>query len=193
MKKRKWRGRSVQELLGIRGFTKCGVDTGSGELLFFQLTPVNTSVLSYANTSFRIDNLQKVLTAMPDLEILCTDSCESFDVNRAYLLKRAYEEGNAAVRRLLHQDADMLLDMQGEMATSRQFVFLRRCSGLKPEQVMTFANNTHKALAEAGLQVKRMGKEDIKRFLAIYFGASQHGEQIPDVDGAQYLKGGRKR
>lgn len=28
-----------------------------------------------------------------------------------------------------------------------------------------------------------MSKDDIKRFLAIYFGASMQGELIPDIDG----------
>ena len=37
-------------------------------------------------------------------------------------------------------------------------------------------------------RVKRMTKEDIKRFLAIYFDASYVGEQMPDVDGAQFLQ-----
>ena len=33
-----------------------------------------------------------------------------------------------------------------------------------------------------------MGKRDIKRFLAIYFEASMNGDQMPDVDGEQFLK-----
>lgn len=33
------------------------------------------------------------------------------------------------------------------------------------------------------VEVKRMNKDDIKRFLAIYFGASMQGELIPNVDG----------
>ena len=33
-----------------------------------------------------------------------------------------------------------------------------------------------------------MRKPDIKRFLAIYFGASMNGEQMPDVDGEQFYK-----
>lgn len=193
MKIRKQNGRSVQELMEIRGFTKYGVDTVGGELLFFRLAPVNISVLSQENVAIRIHALQQVLTQMPDLEILCTDSCESFDANRLYLLKRAYQESNAAVRRLLHQDAEILLEMQGEMATARQFVFIRRCKGLKPEQVQTLANDTHKTIAGSGFQVQRMGKEDIKRFLAIYFKASMDGDQLPDVDGAQYAKGAKKK
>ena len=41
-------------------------------------------------------------------------------------------------------------------------------------------------------EVQRMKKADIKRFLAIYFGASMDGDRMPDVDGAQYVRGGKK-
>ena len=40
-----------------------------------------------------------------------------------------------------------------------------------------------KLIAEQGFEVKRMSKDDIKRFIAIYFGASMQGELIPDIDG----------
>lgn len=33
-----------------------------------------------------------------------------------------------------------------------------------------------------------MKKDDIKRFLALYFDASVNGEQIPDTDGGQYME-----
>ena len=87
----------------------------------------------------------------------------------------------------------MLTELQAEMSTARQFVFLRRCSGLKPEQVLSLVNETHKQLAGAGVEVQRMKKPDIKRFLAIYFGASMDGDRMPDVDGAQYVKGVRAK
>ena len=53
----------------------------------------------------------------------------------------------------------------------------------KEEQVFHQINEVEKALSEHGFEVKRMGKDDIKRFIAIYFGASMQGELIPDVDG----------
>lgn len=180
-------GRSVQELMGVRGFTRYGLDTVNGELLFFRIAPVNISVLSGANIEVRIHSLQTALTMMPDLEILCTDSCECFDANKGYLRQRQRQEGNACVRRLLHQDVQMLTRLQGEMSNARQFVFVRRCTGLKPEQVLSLANETHKQLAGAGFEVRRMKKADVKRFLAIYFGASMDGDRMPDVDGGQYV------
>ena len=192
-RKRKQRGRSVQELMGIRGFTRYGLATEHGELLLFRVSPVNISVLSSSNIDVKIHTLQTALPVMPDLEIICTDSCECFDANKAYLRQREREESNACVRRLLHQDGEMLTELQAEMSTARQFVFLRRCSGLKPEQVLSLVNETHKQLAGAGFEVQRMKKPDIKRFLAIYFGASMDGDRMPDVDGAQYVKGVRAK
>lgn len=192
-RRKKPRGRSVQELMGIRGFTRYGLATEHGELLLFRVSPVNISVLSTSNIDVKIHTLQIALTVMPDLEIICTDSCECFDANKAYLRQREREESNACVRRLLHQDGEMLTELQAEMSTARQFVFLRRCSGLKPEQVLSLVNETHKQLAGAGFEVQRMKKPDIKRFLAIYFGASMDGDRMPDVDGAQYVKGVRAK
>lgn len=191
-RRRRKGGRSVQELMGIRGFTRYGLDTVYGELLFFRIAPVNISVLSHDNIEIKIHSLQTALTMMPDLEIICTDSCECFDANKAYLRQRERAEGNAEVRRLLHQDAQMLTELQVEMSTARQFVFVRRCSGLKQEQVMSLMNETHKQLSGTGFEVQRMKKPDIKRFLAIYFGASMNGDRMPDVDGAQFVKGGTK-
>ena len=46
---KKKKGRSVQDLLGIRTFTKYGLSTNKGELLFYLVSPTNISVLSHTN------------------------------------------------------------------------------------------------------------------------------------------------
>ena len=94
--------------------------------------PTNISVLSRVNIEIKIRHLMMVLSAIPDIEIACTDSCECFDDNKSYLQERMDEEQNPKVR--------------------------------------------------------RMKKADIKRFLAIYFGASMNGDQMPDVDGEQFYE-----
>ena len=187
MKRRKRKGRSVQQLLGIRGFTRYGLLTEEGELLFFQVAPTNISVLSDVSIETKIRHLMMVLSGIQDGEILCTDSCECFDDNKLYLLDRIREEENPEIQKLLRQDMDMLTSMQAEMSNARMFVFIKRCRGLKPEQVFDEANKTAKAFSGGGFEVRRMEKGDIKRFLAIYFGASMNGDQLPDVDGAQHL------
>lgn len=84
-KKRK--GRSVQDFIGVKTFTKYGLMTQKGELLFYLVSPTNISVLSYVNIEIKIRHLMMVLSSIPDIEITCTDSSECFDDNKAYLLK----------------------------------------------------------------------------------------------------------
>lgn len=186
--KNKRKGRSVQQLLGIQTFTKYGLLTDNGELLFYRVAPTNISVLSAANIEIKIRHLQMLLSAIPDLEIICTDSCECFDDNKAYLYQRAMEEANPDVRGLLLKDREMLTSMQAEMSTARQFVLVKRCKGLKPEQVFVAMNRVLKSVSEQGFEVQRMTKADIKRLIAIYFGASMDGDLMPDVDGGQFFE-----
>lgn len=182
------RGKSVQEMMGITAFTRYGLETDRGELLFFLVAPTNISVLSSANIEAKINRLKMLLSVVPDMEIVCSDSCERFDDNKSYLSKRAKEESSPQIKSLLLLDRDMLTDLQAEMSTARQFVLVKRYYGLKSSVVFHEANEIQKKIAEAGFEVRRMKKPEIKRFLAIYFGASMDGDQMPDVDGGQYVK-----
>ena len=186
--KGKQKGRSTQELMGIQNFTRYGLATNRGELLFFLVSPTNISVLSHTNIEIKIRHLMMVLSAIPDIEITCTDSCECFDDNQAYLRGRLQEEGNPLVRQLLEQDREMLDRAQAEMATARQFLFISRCKGMKADQVFQAVNRIEKVISEQGFEVRRMRKSDIKRFLAIYFDASMNGDQLPDTDGGQFFE-----
>ena len=188
MSKKKKKGRSTQELIGIQNFTRYGLATNRGELLFFLVSPTNISVLSHTNIEIKIRHLMMVLSAIPDIEITCTDSCECFDDNQAYLRGRLQEEGNPLVRQLLEQDREMLDRAQAEMATARQFLFISRCKGMKADQVFQAVNRIEKVISEQGFEVRRMRKSDIKRFLAIYFDASMNGDQLPDTDGGQFFE-----
>ncbi len=182
------KGASVQELLGIQTFTNYGLATNKGELLFYTVSPTNISVLSQANIEIKIRYLMMLLTSIPDIEISCTDSSECFDDNKAYLKDRLEQENNVKVRSILQKDVVFLDRIQSEMATARQFLFIVRTKSKKNEQTLQIANRAEKIMTERGFEVKRMSKDDIKRFLAIYFDASFNGEQLPDCDGAQFLK-----
>ena len=189
MNQKKRKGRSVQQLLGIQTFTKYGLMTDAGELVFFRLSPTNISVLSAATIEIKIQHLKTLLSAIPDLEVVCTDSCECFDGNKTYLHRRATEETNPHVRALLLKDREMLTGMQADMSNARQFILVKRYKGMKPEQVFTDSNQILKSIAERGFEAQRMDKADIKRLLAIYFGASMDGDLMPDADGSQFFEG----
>lgn len=187
-KQKKKKGGSVQDLIGIKTFTKYGLKTNRGELLFYLVAPTNISVLSHTNIEIKVRHLMMVLSSLPDIEIACTDSSECFDDNKAYLHTRLDEEVNPKVKRVLKKDVEFLDQIQVEMATARQFLFIARCKSKKPEQVFQMANRVEKVISEQGFEVRRMKKEDIKRFLALYFDASFNGEQMPDIDGEQFFE-----
>lgn len=183
-KKRK--GHSVQDFIGIKAFTKYGLATNKGELLFYLVSPTNISVLSHTNIEIKIRHLMMVLSAIPDIEIACTDSSECFDDNKAYLHDRLQNEHNPKVQKIIKKDMDYLDAMQMEMATARQFMFIARLKNAKDKQTFDTANRVEKVISEQGFEVRRMQKTDIKRFLALYFEASMNGEQMPDIDGEQF-------
>ena len=174
---------SVQELIGIDTFSKRGLKTRNGELVFFSISPTNISVLSKENIQTKIWHLMMVLSAQPDIEITCLDSCERFDDNKSFMVDRLADETNPLVKKCLEKDIEYLDNIQIEMSTARQFMFVVRFKREKEEQIFNQINRVEKAIAEQGFEVKRMHKDDIKRFLAIYFGASMQGELIPDMDG----------
>ena len=186
--KRKKDKNSVQEFIGIETFTKRGLKTKYGELVFFQISPTNISVLSNENIQTKIWHLMQVLSAYPNIEITCLDSCERFDDNKSNMLELHKNEYNEKVQKCLSDDIDYLDNIQIEMSTARQFMFSVRFKKEKDEQIFSQINKVEKAIAEQGFEVKRMKKEDIKRFLAIYFGASMQGELIPDTDGGDCIE-----
>lgn len=174
---------SVQGLIGLERFTKYGVKTDKAEIAFFSVEPTNISVLSAANINVKIHHLMMLLSTIPDLEILALDSCECFDTNKVYVKKRLQTEQNEAVRKLLQADYDFLDEIQVEMSSARQFIFAVRFRREKDEQIFNIINRVDKAISEHGFAAKRMGKSDIKRMLALYFGTSISGEGIPDIEG----------
>lgn len=187
-KQKHGKGRSVQELIGIKTFTKYGLMTGRGELLFFRVAPTNISVLSHANIEVKIRRLMMVLSALPDIEIVCTDSSECFDDNKAYLTARLEAEENGRVKKLIKKDIDFLNTIQVEMAAARQFFFVARLKGQKEKQVFETANRIESKISGEGFEVHRLKKPEIKRILALYFDASMQGETMPNIDGEQYFQ-----
>ena len=164
---------SVQGLICLERFTRFGVKTDKVEIVFFSVEPTNISVLSAANIDVKIHHLMMLLSTIPDLEILALDSCECFDSNKNHLRKRLEKE----------QNYDFLDEIQIEMSTARQFMFAVRFRREKDEQIFSTLNRVDKAISEHGFAARRMSKPEIKRMLALYFGTSISGDDIPDIEG----------
>lgn len=183
-RKRKRGRKSVQNLLGLQGFTTYGLKTTGGELVFFSIQPTNISVLSPANIEIKIQKLLVVLTSQPWLEVICMDSAQRFDDNQQFMEQRIRQETNHKVRDALEQDREFLDSIQLEMSTARQFVVILRFKNEKESQVFGGINQARKSFSDEGFEVRLMGKPEIKRMLALYFESSMNGDQIPDIEGS---------
>lgn len=178
---------SVQKLIGFERFTKYGVRTDKAEFAFFAVEPTNISVMSAASIDTKVHHLMMLLSMVPDLELIVLDSCECFDSNKEYVRRRLQEEKNETVRKLLEADYNFLDEIQTEMSSARQFLFAVRFRKEKEEQVFNLINRIDKTISDHGFSTKRMSKADIKRMLALYFGTSITGDEIPDVEGENYF------
>lgn len=179
---------SVRKLIGFERFTKYGVRTDKCEFAFFIVEPTNISVLSSANIDSKIHHMMMLLNMVPDLEIIAADSCECFDSNKSYVRERLRVETNEAVRKMLKNSLEFLDEIQLEMSSARQFMFCIRFGrrmGLteNDEQIFNAINRVSKIISDHGFLAKPMTKSDLKRMIALYFGTSVSGEEIPDIEG----------
>ena len=175
---------STQELLGVKSFSRNGIQTdGHGELVYFMITPTNISVLSRVSIGQKVHHLMQLLSAQPDIEIVCTDARENFDDNKLYLDDRAENEPNKKVRDLLLRDKAFLDDIQLQMSTAREFLFVVRLRNESDEQSFANLNRIEKLINEQGFDCKRAERDDVKRILSRYFGVGQTDAPIDDTDG----------
>ena len=76
--------------------------------MYFMIRPTNLSVLSDSSVGARVYALMNVLKGVAEIEMLCLNSRENFEENKSFLRKRAEEERNPVVRRLLERDQNFL-------------------------------------------------------------------------------------
>ena len=178
---------STRQLIGARAVTDYSLVTyGQGELVYFMVRPSNISVLSEASVGARIYALMTVLKGVAEIEMLCLNSRESFEDNKQFLRIRMEREQNPMVRKLLEKDQTHLDRIQVQMATAREFLILIRLKGEKETEVFPYLSRIEKSLKEQGFSVKRAGREDIKRILAVYYEQNVTTERFEDFDGERW-------
>ena len=181
MKKKSNNG--TQQLIGIKSFSRNGLLTTHGELVFYLVRPTNISVLSQESITTKVRDLTQLFAVQPDLEICCLDDCECFESNKEYLKSRIEEENNPKIRALLDKDHSFLDSIQLQMSTARQFLFMIRLRNESNENNFANLNRIEKAINEQGFDAERADKNTIKRFLSIYFGRTIVTDDLPDIDG----------
>ena len=179
---------STRQLIGAKAITDYSLITyGEGELVYLMVQPSNISVLSEKNVGARIYALMTVLKGVAEIEMLCLNSRESFEDNKQFLRTRMEREQNPMVRKLLEKDLTHLDRIQVQMATAREFLILIRLKGEKESEVFPSLSRIEKSLKEQGFSVKRAGREDIKRILAVYYEQNVTTERFEDFDGERWI------
>lgn len=175
---------STQSLLGVKFFSRNGIQTdGHGEISYFLVTPTNISVLSRVSIAQKVRHLMQLLSAQPDIEIICTDARENFDDNKVYLSERYEDEPNGKIKELLDRDKKFLDDIQLQMSTAREFMFAVRLRNESDEQSFSNLNRIEQLINEQGFSCRRADRDDVKRVLSRYFGINTDEKQIDDIDG----------
>ena len=186
--KHKAGGASTAQLIGIREIGEQGLVTERGdEACFFLVRPSNLSVLSREALEERIYALTTVLRGVSEIGMLCLDSRENFDDNKAFLKRRLGEETDPEVRKLLKEDLRHLDRMQVQMATAREFLILAWPREKGDREKNAFLSRIHKMLEEQGFKGRIAGKEDIKRILAVYYEQNVTNEIHDDYDGERWV------
>lgn len=187
-KKKQKQKLSTRQLINAKGITDYCLSTYShGDLVYFIIKPTNISVLSEASISARIYALMTILKGMAEIEMCCLNSRENFEDNKRFLRNRIEQENNPAVHKLLEADLTFLDRIQVQMATAREFLIIIRLRNEKESEVFSYLNRIEKTLREQGFSVKRAGKDDIKRLLAVYFEQNVTTEKFEDFDGERWI------
>ena len=188
-KKKDKRRQSAQQLMGIKKITDYCISTDAGDLVFYIVRPSNLGVLPANAICARIEALKNVLSTQANIELLALNSRESFTQNRAFYHDRLQQETNPEIRRLLEQDRQHLDEMQVEMKLAREFYLVVRLKDEKRETVYSLLSTIEESLHKSGLPVRRAGREDLKRILALYFEENTTSERMEDYDGQRFLEG----
>lgn len=180
---------STKDLIGAKSFGRNGVVTNKNtEIVYFIIKPSNISVLSDISIGVKVINLMHLLSAQPNIEMICSDARESFEANKEYLSERIGEEQNKKIVGLLKADKTFLDNIQLQMSTAREFMFAVRVRNGSDEQNFASLNRVEKAITGEGFECKRASTNDIKRFLTRYFGWNVPDENIDDSDGERTVR-----
>ena len=107
------------------------------------IRPTNLPVLSDSSVGARVYALMNVLKGVAEIEMLCLNSRENFEENKSFLRKRAEEERNLVIRRLLERDQNSLdrieksLKEQGFSASRAGSEDIKRIMAVYYEQNVT--------------------------------------------------------
>ena len=179
---------STRRLIDAKNLTEHSIQSYTrGEIVYFIVKPINIAVLSRVNIQIKVNGLVNLLKGLEETEILCLNSRESFESNKAALKARLDVEMNDAVRRLIEKDLLFLDQIQIQTASAREFLIGLRF--IKEDDILPVISRVEKLLKEQGFHARLAVKDDLKRILAVYFAQNMTQVVLDDYDGERWFEG----
>ena len=178
----------VQSFFEIKEFCNNHLlKTDGEEIYYLKISPTNISVLSNDQIAHLIENLSNIICQIDKIEMLCTDSSQSYDENLKHLSNLSKTEENPLIKKLDDLDIKYLDNVRANTATSRAFYLVVRCkeneSDMNKERFIT---NVIQICREHKVSVKLIEKEEIKKLISIYLEQNIYEDNLPDFDGEHY-------
>lgn len=187
-RKTKKQKQTTRRVINTHSLTPFGLATFRGEeIAYFLIRPTNLSVLSEDALKAKVDAMVTVLKSLPETELLCLNSRESFSNNTQFLDARIEAEDNPYLANLLEQDKAHLGSVQLQTATAREFAVAVRLSAIKDKEKYPYLSRVEKILSGQGFEVRRADTDDVKRLLAVYFVQDFTSEHYDDYDGERWV------
>lgn len=180
---------STRKLLNLNSLTSYSIKGfNKQEVIYYAVTPFNLSVLSDENIEAKIFSLMNVIKGFNEIEILCLNSRENFKNNIVHMKERIQEETNPAIRVLLQMDLNHIDEIQLTTATARSFLLCIRVHEHNSYEIHAYLNRVEKSLKTSGFSVKKLGKDELKTMLAVYYEQNVTTDRFEDIDGERWYK-----
>lgn len=179
---------STRKLLNLKNIGEYSLDGyNNHHLIFYSITPFNLSVLSEENISSKIFSLMNIIKSTDNLEFVCLNGRENFNMNKLHIKQRLSMENNTAIKQLLELDLHHIDEIQVKTATARTFLIILRIKQELNSDIFTYLNRFEKSIKSQGFSINRLSKSDIKTLLAVYYEQNVTTELFEDIDGRRWL------
>ena len=184
-RKHKTSTRRLMNLKSIDGDRLVGYNNHN--LIYYSIVPYNLSVLSNENVEAKIFLLMNLIKGVDIVEILCLNGRENFRSNKEFLIRRINEELNHSIKSLLQKDLEHIDEIQLSSATARSFLICVRIRHEMNREAETYIKRVEKNFAQLGFTSQRLGKEELKTLLAVYYEQNVTTDTFEDIDGERWL------
>ncbi len=184
-RKNKTSTRRLMNLKSIDGDRLVGYNNHN--LIYYSIVPYNLSVLSNENVEAKIFLLMNLIKGVDIVEILCLNGRENFRSNKEFLIRRINEELNPSIKSLLQNDLEHIDEIQLSSATARSFLICVRIRHEMNREAETYIKRVEKNFAQLGFTSQRLGKEELKTLLAVYYEQNVTTDTFEDMDGERWL------